>query len=46
MATAFCSNHDSTILTGNSFTSHWKASANAAAIFTVEMELLHCPKSM
>ena len=46
MATAFCSNQDKTILTGKSLTLHSKASAKAKAIFTAEIELLHCPKSI
>ena len=46
IATAFCSNHDNTMLNGNSFTEHWKASAKARAILTAEPELLHCPRSM
>ncbi|MNL85998.1 hypothetical protein D3C87_2145210 [compost metagenome] len=46
MATAFCSNHDSTMLTGSSLTLQPKASESASAILTVEPELLHWPKSM
>lgn len=41
IATAFCSNQERTMLTGNSLTEQPKASANANAIFTVDPELLH-----
>jgi len=46
IATAFCSNHDNTILNGNSLTSHSKAFAKAIAILTAEPELLHWPRSI
>ena len=41
IATAFCSNHERTILNGKSLISHSNASARALAIFIVEPELLH-----
>ena len=46
IATAFCSNHDKTILTGSSFTGQSKALAKALAILIVDTELLHWPRSI
>jgi hypothetical protein len=46
IATAFCSNHERTIVSGRSFTVQPNASASAMAIFVAEIELLHCPRSM
>ena len=45
MHTAFCSYHESTSVSGRSFTPQSNASASARAIFMAEYASLHCPQS-
>ena len=46
MDTAFCSYHDSTSVSGRSFTLHPNASASATATRMAPYASLHCPMSM